>query len=405
MTSELALKSRNLDSRQESSRKEPRYIVTLVGRLKRWQDLGRLRRQTRREPSPSAFAELAERLISLGEHDDALRVAEEGLAAYPHADRLEHVRLYVKKSRMTGELRRLREEIQRRPTALGYSRLAKLYRELGSHDEALAIASVCAERFPTDETAFLLQADLRRERFRSDKVAKDAIMAESALRQALRLNPHNVDARVRLAELCHLVGLREACAEHLLAARQASPSSPDLEALVRELGDAPASDEESFAEMAERVQAQGAFAGDPSKFDGGADDAEDAGADDVDPGRLIAAMSVFAGHEGLRNVVVLGRQGVVVADHSGKNGLARGPFAQLVAEIRDAADDASRRMDTGALARADVEGPGGSLVVTRVQGLTIGMQYAEPMRADRAWGILQDFTARQLGAGREPSRA
>ena len=379
--------------------------MNLVERLKRWQDLSRLRRQTRRDPSPSTFAELAERLIALGEHDEALKVAEQGLASYPHADRLEHVRLYVKKNRMTGDLRRLREEIQRRPTALGYARLAKLYRELGSHDEALAIASVCAERFPTDETAFLLQAELRRERFRRDLVAKDAVMAESALRQALRLNPKNVDARVRLAELCHLVGLREACAQHLRAAREASPSSPDLDALVLELGDAPAQDEETFAEMAERVQSQGAFAGDPAKFDGGSGDSPAPGEDQVDAGSLIAAMSVFAGHDGLRNVVVLGRRGVVVADHSGPHGIPRAPFAQLVAEIRDAADDASRRMDTGALSRADVEGPTGNLVVTRVKGLTIGMQYAEPMRADRAWGILQDFTARQLAAGRESSRA
>ena len=378
--------------------------MTLVGRLKRWQDLSRLRRQARREPSPSTFAELAERLIALGEHDEALQVAEEGLTAYPHADRLEHVRLYVKKNRMTGELRRLREEIQRRPTALGYSRLAKLYRELGSHDEALAIAAACAERFPTDETAFLLQADLRRERFRRDMVAKDAVMAESALRQALRLNPKNVDARVRLAELCHLVGLREACAEHLRAARDASPSSPDLTALVAELGEAPEADEESFSEMAERVQAEGAFAGDPSKFDGGGGDAP-AQDEHVDAGSLIAAMSSFAGHAGLRNVVILGRQGVVVADHSGPQGMPRAPFAQLVAEIRDAADDASRRMDTGALSRADVEGPGGSIVVTRVHGLTLGMRYAEPMKSDRAWQLLQDFTARQLASGREASRA
>jgi hypothetical protein len=85
--------------------------------------------------------------------------------------------------------------------------------------------------------------------------------------------------------------------------------------------------------------------------------------------------------------------------------MARAPFAQLVAEIRDAADDASRRMDTGALARADVEGPAGSLVITRVHGLTIGMQYAEPMRGDRAWEILSEFTSRQLASGREASRA
>jgi predicted regulator of Ras-like GTPase activity (Roadblock/LC7/MglB family) len=103
--------------------------------------------------------------------------------------------------------------------------------------------------------------------------------------------------------------------------------------------------------------------------------------------------------------VLLDKDGSIVADYTRAGGLGRTQFAQLVAAIRDAADDASRRMDTGALVRAEVEGPGNNVVLTRVRGLTVALHYCEPLRPDGAWQIVQDFTAHQLAAGREESRA
>jgi hypothetical protein len=46
-----------------------------------------------------------------------------------------------------------------------------------------------------------------------------------------------------------------------------------------------------------------------------------------------------------------------------------------------------------------------NFVLTRVRGMTVALHYDEPLRADTAWEIVQEFTARQLAAGREESRA
>ena len=124
------------------------------------------------------------------------------------------MRLFVKKSRLTGEIRKLKDDLQRRPSPLAFSQLGQIYRELGSQDEALAIAAQCVERFPLNEAAYLMQGEIRLERFRRDLIAKDAVVAEGALRQVVRLNAHNAAAHLRLAEMYHLVGMSAKSTEH-----------------------------------------------------------------------------------------------------------------------------------------------------------------------------------------------
>jgi tetratricopeptide (TPR) repeat protein len=381
-----------------------------VQRLKRWSDLARLRKQVKRTPTPTAYAELAERLIALGESDEAVAVAAAGLELFPAADRLAHVRLFVKKSQLSGEIRKLRDDIQRRPTPFAFAQLAQIYRDLGSQDEALAIAQQCSERFPLNETAYLTQGEIRLERFRRDQVAKDAVIAESALRQVIRLNAHNATAHLRIAEVYHLVGHRSECARHLRQVLALTPSAAGVADFLAGPGLANESSdsETSFEEAANDVQSNGSFAAAPDTFPSSrAGDAPAGRAEtvSVDAESLREAMAAFDEHEGLRNAVLIDRDGATVADYARPGGLPKPQFVQLVVGIRDAADDASRRMDTGSLIRADVEGAGNSLVLTRVRGMTMALNYADPMRADGAWQIVQDFTARQLAAGREESRA
>ena len=95
-------------------------------KLKRWRDLSRLRSRLRRDASPSAYGDLAERLISAGSVEEALEVAEEGLRAFPDSERLAQVRLFSKKGRLTGQIRRLRADLLRRPTPVVYTQLAAI---------------------------------------------------------------------------------------------------------------------------------------------------------------------------------------------------------------------------------------------------------------------------------------
>jgi tetratricopeptide (TPR) repeat protein len=384
--------------------------VAIVERLKRWRGLARLRRAVDRSPTPASFADLAERQIALGEIDEALRTAEEGLELYPESDRLVHVRAYAKKGRLSGQIRGLKDDVARRPTPLAYAQLAQLYRELGGHDEALAIAAECSARFPLNEAGYVVQGEIRAERFRRDLVARDAVIAEEALTKVVRLNPQNAAARLLLAELHWLVGDAAGCREHLGQALAISPTAADAAKFLADLEEPHAAAGASaapFDSLAQVVEENRAFAGDPSRFPASTERASKSASSRsrFDAEGVKRAMEALGEREGVKNAVLLDKDGASVAEFAREGGLAPAGFIELVTGVRDVADDASRRMDTGALVRVEIEGPGGNVAVALSRGFTVAILYAAPLRVERALEFLQDLVARTPASAHGEARA
>ena len=107
----------------------------------------------------------------------------------------------------------------------------------------------------------------------------------------------------------------------------------------------------------------------------------------------------------MRNTVLLDRDGQVLAEHADDGGMSRTEFADVVRLLRHTADDTSRRMDAGALVRAEIEGPAGDLTIVRLQRLTLGALYSEPQRADGVWEMFQDVMARNVTTRTEVAHA
>ena len=63
------------------------------------------------------------------------------------------------------------------------------------------------------------------------------------------------------------------------------------------------------------------------------------------------------------------------------------------------------RFRAGTDLKAEIEGPGGNVVLTRVRGLTIAILFSEPLRADRAAQIVSELLARSSSPGREAAHA
>ncbi len=379
--------------------------MQIFERLKRCLEMSRLRATVRRAPSPASFSALAERHVAHGETDAALTVAEDGLASFPDADRLHQIRVFAKKKSLAGRIRDLRQDMARRPSPFVYTSLAEIHRELGDDEEALALASDCAAMFPQNDQPFLVQGEIRLERFLEHQVARDAVQAELALQRVVRINAQNLKAHVLLAELYHLVGALPACRRHLREVLENSPSARDVRAFLRQLG--PAEDElddddvteEMLISLAGRVEESGIFAGPPEAFPRLV--AHDARARRrsslrINAERLTAAISDFAGTPGLRNSMLMDGDGRILAQHATDAGLGIDAFADVVREVRATSDGASRRMDTGVLVRAEIEGPETSLTVVRLRQYTIAALFSEPLRTDRVWEMVQDVTARSL---------
>lgn len=373
--------------------------------------MARLKGRVRSEPSPSSWGELAERLISHGEIDAALQAAEEGLRSFPDSERLSQVRMFAKKRRLTGQLRQLREDVARRPSPVAFTQLAAIYRDLGSHDEALEAAQQCAERYPLNEGSHLVTGEIRLERYLRDMIAKDAVIAEEALRRVTRLNGHNVRAHLLLAELYWATGDVSACRRHLRSVLTITPSAKDVQEFVKSLGSTETEENPEIRDFADRVRAiedAGVFARSPSEFPSVDVEARSGGSRGrLDVEALRSDVAALGSQNGVRSLAVLDRDGDILADHTDGTGPTRRQFCELLVATTSVADDASRRMDTGALVRAEVESPSGSVTVVRSRGLTIGVLYSAPLRGERVWELVQDLVARntQAAASTEAARA
>ena len=78
-------------------------------------DLRRLRGAVKQDPTPGAFADLAERYISLGKALDARGVAMRGLAAFPTSERLRSISTYLRKDSLREDITRLKKQAGERP--------------------------------------------------------------------------------------------------------------------------------------------------------------------------------------------------------------------------------------------------------------------------------------------------
>jgi hypothetical protein len=107
----------------------------------------------------------------------------------------------------------------------------------------------------------------------------------------------------------------------------------------------------------------------------------------------------------VRNALVLDRAGAAGASAQGAGALPEPQFERMVLALEATCDDACHRMDAGAMVRAEVECPSGSVTVARVRGLTVAVLYGAPQRPDRVWETIQDLLARRLACGREAARA
>ena len=176
-----------------------------------------LEKQAEDAPSAEVVAALANKYIELGRMEEALQVVERGIHTYKGAPRLQDILQFVKKKRSQEGVKRLRDEIRVKPAPAAYSELADIFRDLGDVEQALELASECAEKFPTDPMAPLKIGQIRFDNFLRDVIAYDGIHAYQALQKVRALDPGNAGCRMLLAQFYYAVGA------NALSVRTASP--------------------------------------------------------------------------------------------------------------------------------------------------------------------------------------
>ena len=363
--------------------------------------LKKLQAEAEENPSPEIVASLAQMHIELGQLNDALVVAEKGLQTYRNAPRLRELVRYIRKQRANEPIKRLRDEIRVKPSAVAFTQLGDIYRDLGEIEQALEMLVECTEKFPEEVVAFRLIGQIRLENFLQEVIAYDGLHAWRALKRGKELAPDDSNVRMLLAQLYFAVGANAFSVQELREELKSNASALDIKEFLDDLGNVPPLDKDTSIEaLVERCEETGALTnslkGFPRMRAGLA--SRTSSPPRINGVAAAARVKELAGMPGILNVAILDREGKLVTGIRNEGGLEDEAFRLMAFEMAGAAGEACRRMDIGSFVRGAVAFPSGGAALLRRRGTTFALHFGDPLRADRALPALEDLVLKVLGA-------
>jgi len=335
-------------------------------------------------PSPEAFAALAQKHIELGELDQAIQVADRGLQTFRNSPKLKDIVGFVRKKQSQDTMKPLRDEIRVKPSPRAYSQLASLYRDLGDTDQAMELLTECTEKFEKDVASARMLGQVRLENFLQEVIAFDGLHALRVLLRVKGLAPDDTGGRLALAQLYFAVGA----------------NALDIKTFLDDVGEPPPLEQDVTIEtLIERCEETGTLVnslqGFPRVKPGIAQ--RTAAAPKINLVAAAAKVQEFSGAVGLGNLAILDREGKSLASLRADGGLDPEAFRALAWGIEQVAWGSCRRMDIGSFVRGGVSFPGGGMAFVRRRGTTFALDFQDPLKPDRAAALLEELVVKIVG--------
>lgn len=351
-------------------------------------------------PSPEAFAALAQKHIELGELDQAIQVADRGLQTFRNAAKLKDIVGFIRKKQSQDTMKPLRDEIRVKPSAHAYAQLASIYRDLGDIDQAMDLLTECTEKFTGDLPSLRMLGQVRLEIFLQEVIAYDGLHALAAFRRVRELAPEDSGTRLLLAQLYYAVGANALAVQEMKSELAKNPTALDLKTFLDDLGSPPPLEANvTIDTLVERCEETGTLVNSLQGFPRVKPGiAQRTGAPPrINAVAASARLQDFAGTPGLGNLAILDRGGKSLAAIAGETGLDAEAFRELAWGIELVAWGGCRRMDIGSFVRGAVTFPGGGIAFVRRRGTTFALGFLEPMKQDRAAALLEDLVVKIVG--------
>lgn len=196
---------------------------------------GRARSAAKRlaeDPSARHYTELVQQYAVQEELDDALRVAAEGMRAYPGDAELKRLYERTRSIQREGRTRELTRELASAPRPALWSELIEILIESGRLDRAEEAAAQWCQRMKSGE-ALYYRARVRAERFFADRRREDGRTAfdfATEAVEAMPADPQPLRLQLQIASRCGAWGEARRSLAHLL---ELTPGDPGLEARFR----------------------------------------------------------------------------------------------------------------------------------------------------------------------------
>ena len=329
-------------------------------------DLERLEKTAREIPSTENFLALIKKYMSLGDQDNALRVAKQAIDQFTEAEDIFEIYSKLRRQQAQEEIENLKKILKQRPTPNAFTQLAEIYKDLREDETAMKYCRQAIEMFPNDDRAYCILGELRLRRFYSDLLAKDGQIAMTNLEKAFELNIKNYRSLLALSKFYLQIGMVQKARQRLKNILLFAPEDENVKKFLDVSANVPKPPNEDIDVLLHQIESQRRLHYSLDKENQPV--ILSSSSSSLSPEIFQEALETLKGSEGLICLIICDEDGNLIARYAREN-IDIYTYYEVMVSIYQTVQDSSRQMDLGRFQKTEVEGPFGNIYIVVSDGI------------------------------------
>jgi predicted regulator of Ras-like GTPase activity (Roadblock/LC7/MglB family) len=360
--------------------------LSIFSNVKTKWKIAKLKDRVKSDPSPAAVGELAQFYIQCGDNDSAYDLVALQMKEFPDSEVLKGIWNYLIKLKVGGKIRKTLKALEELPTPENFISIIETYRQHNDKSSAMEYGRRFIKEFPESVDAHRLMGEMRFERFSDDFAAKDGQAAEASMKQAMKLDPENIDAMLSLARLYFCCGLTVKVRSLLEQVEAQDPEHREMQELKQALEGMPEDDEDPYLRFSAIEERKGYF------HHGSEEEVESGSAVSIadDPEAMAEYLEEAVALEGVTAAVLVdAKEEELVAGDAGDD--SKDSLKAFVSQVEKSARMASLRMDIGSFEKGIIEGTDGGIVVRDLRGGTMTFRLEDGQQIKKTYPKIRNL--------------
>lgn len=360
----------------------------LFDNLKLKRELERLEEAVRKSPSPANYCALIKKYRDSEEKDKAEKAlfwAQQGIEQFPDADDVFELYFRLRKTEVQKEIETLTQVIQTRPTPVAYAQLAEIYKDLREEETALKYCRQAIQKFPQDDSPYLIIGQLRLRRFYKDYIAKDGHLALENLEKASQINSRNYKSLLSMAKLYLQIGALTKARQKLKNILLFAPEDGDVKNLIELSTKIPKPAHEDVDILLQIVEQE-------RKLYHYLDTTQQESVSSPPVEEIVQALescqNILEKNAGILCLLICDKDGNLIS-HYAREGADFNTYYEVASSIFQNVQDSSRQMDFGRFQRGQIEGPFGNICLIGTKGIAFTSFCTPAVKPEQNFKYLQ----------------
>jgi tetratricopeptide (TPR) repeat protein len=330
--------------------------------FKQKNELIKLEKAAREAPSPSTYSALIIKYGQLEDEESALREAQLAIEKFPDSEELFELYSKLRRGQVKNEIEALKKAIEERPSTAAFSQLAEIYKDLRDEDSALRYCRAAIEKFPNDDSPYLIIGELRLRRFYRDFLVKDAMISIENLEKTVELNTRNYKALLLIAKLYLQIGGITKARQKLKTILLFAPEDGEVKKLLEISSKVSKPQHEDLDIMLQTIEENRElyYPLDDNK-------SRVIRKESLSPELFQPLLDNLISNQSISCLLVCDQEGNRIAQCA-KEDVDVNTYYEVAATTYQTVQDASRQMDIGRIQRCQIEGPFGAVFIVGTQG-------------------------------------